>query len=101
MNNALRTSSFYQPSPAGDDILLAAIDFASRCDVEDVTDRFLSTIPNDPGLAALYAGVPNRGNLHQEVGRQMRRARRAAAGRREGVVGRVHGSFTRLPRRWA
>lgn len=101
MDEALTVSVFYQRSPAGDAILRAAIDFAAHTDAEDVTDRFLGLIPNDPHLAALYAQIPNPGNLHQEVGRQMRRARSALAGQRIGVAGRVHGSFTRLPRRYA
>ena len=94
----IQTSAFYQRSRAGDEILLAANSFAGRINADDVTERFLGSLPSDPRLATLYASVPNKGNLHQEVGRQMRRARRAAAGCREAVSGRVHGSFTRLPR---
>lgn len=99
MTDTLILSPFYQRSPEGDAILHAAIDFAARTDAEDVTHQFLATLRNNPHLAALYARVRERGNLHQEVGRQMRFYRRAEAGYRVKVDGSVHGSYTRLPRR--
>jgi hypothetical protein len=61
-----------QKNPAGDRLIDRARAFARQNPGSDATNRFLRELVHDAALAALYSEVPDRGNFHAEVGRQVR-----------------------------
>jgi hypothetical protein len=96
-------SKFYKRSPAGDLLLDRGRDFARRNPARDSTHRFLRELIHNADLAAVYSEVPNRGNFHCEVGRQIRAELEADVYRdpdgrplRSRIKGGPHSSFTPL-----
>jgi hypothetical protein len=96
-------SKFYKRNPAGDLLIDRARDFARRNPARDSTHRFLRELIHNADLAAVYSEVPNRGNFHSEVGRQVRAELEAdvfqgpdGRTRRIRIKGGPHKSYTPL-----
>jgi len=98
----MKYSIFYRRSPQGDAILEALYALALECPSHDVANQFMAELPLNQDLFGLYKKVWNKGNLHQEMGRQARKAMRAGVKMRGGypvhieVDGGYLGSFTWL-----
>lgn len=102
----MQYSPFYLSSPAGNELIRYGRSYAREHPGSAATNEFLCRIPKEPELAALHAAVHDQGNLHSEIGRQIRDELRADIYRkpngkpvRISVKGAVHKSYTplRLP----
>lgn len=87
----MKYSKFYKPSPASDEVIRLALACLLQYRESDATDRILRQVALEP----VYAEVPDHGNLHSEVGRQIRKALNADILKRVHSNG-PHKSFTQL-----